>query len=83
MGFKPSLYLQIISHMFYYCATGVQQGHLDIEGQLIFKIVHDVPGRGRVQKAENDQVEGNYHKVFPLMKDTHCLEQNVSFLTYF
>ncbi len=44
--------------MFYYCAIGVQQGHVDIEGQLMSEVDHDVPDRGRVQIAQNDQVEG-------------------------
>jgi hypothetical protein len=48
MGFKPSLYLQIIRHMFYHWATRVKHRHLDIEGQLMSEVVHDVPDRRRV-----------------------------------
>jgi hypothetical protein len=66
MGFKPTLYLQIINCMFYHCATRVQQGHLDIEGQLMSEIVDDVPDRGRVRIAQNDLVEGKHHKSIPL-----------------
>ncbi len=60
-GFKPSLYLQIISHMFYHWAMRAQHRHLDIEGQLMSEVVHDVPDTGRVQIAQNDQVEGKWH----------------------
>jgi hypothetical protein len=33
------------------------------------EIVHDVPDRGRVQIAQNDQVEAKYHISIPAMKD--------------